>query len=385
MKILTIALATLLLAACASAPPPQLPSPNGLLHDELFGPPSTRIDARDVFALSDDMRRFLRVEIADELIFKGSRQGLFDALYSRGQLQLEYETRITRNAAEAFAARSGNCLSLVIMTAAFAKELSLPVKFQSAVASETWSRDAGIQYYIGHVNLTLSARSMDVMFGRAGTDNLTIDFLPPQETRGMSTRVVDEKTIVAMYMNNRAAESISVGKLDDAYGWARAALLHNPSFLNSYNTLGVIYLRHGNMPEATAALDHALVLDPQNTKVMANLASVLTATGRTAEANALMAKLDRLEPNPPFAYLNRGMTALHSGDYQSAREQFAKEVARAPYNDELHYWLAVAYAGLGDTEQARRELARALDYSTTRKDHDLYAAKLDRLRASQVH
>jgi len=385
MKILTIALATLLLAACASAPPPQLPSPNGLLHDELFGPPSSRIDAGDVFALSDDMRRFLRVEIADELIFKGSRQGLFDALYSRGQLQLEYETRITRNAAEAFAARSGNCLSLVIMTAAFAKELSLPVKFQSAVASETWSRDAGIQYYIGHVNLTLSARSMDVMFGRAGTDNLTIDFLPPQETRGMSTRVVDEKTIVAMYMNNRAAESISVGKLDDAYGWARAALLHNPSFLNSYNTLGVIYLRHGNMPEATAALDHALVLDPQNTKVMANLASVLTATGRTAEANALMAKLDRLEPNPPFAYLNRGMTALHSGDYQSAREQFAKEVARAPYNDELHYWLAVAYAGLGDTEQARRELARALDYSTTRKDHDLYAAKLDRLRASQVH
>jgi tetratricopeptide (TPR) repeat protein len=385
MKILTIALTTLLLAACASAPPPPLPSPNGLFHDELFGPPSSRIDASDVFALSDDMRRFLRVEIADELIFKGSRQGLFDALYSRGQLQLEYETRITRNAAEAFAARSGNCLSLVIMTAAFAKELSLPVKFQSAVASETWSRDAGIQYYIGHVNLTLSARSMDVMFGRVGTDNLTIDFLPPQETRGMSTRVVDEKTIVAMYMNNRAAESISVGKLDDAYGWVRAALLHNPAFLNSYNTLGVVYLRHGNMPEAAAALDHALVLDPQNTKAMANLVSVLTASGRTAEANALSAKLDRLEPNPPFAYLNRGMTALNRGDYQSAREQFAKEVARAPYNDELHYWLAVAYAGLGDTEQARRELARALDYSTTRKDHDLYAAKLDRLRASQVH
>jgi Flp pilus assembly protein TadD len=383
MKILTIALTTLLLAACASAPPTP-PTPNGLLHDELFGPPSSRINAADVFALSDDMRRFLRVDIADELSFKGVRQGLFDALYARGQLQLEYESRITRNAAEAFAARSGNCLSLVIMTAAFAKELSLPVKFQSAVASETWSRDAGIQYYIGHVNLTLGARSMDVMFGRVGTDNLTIDFLPPQETRGMSTRLVDEKTIVAMYMNNRAAESISAGKLDDAYGWARAALLHNPSFLNSYNTLGVVYLRHGNMPEAAAALDHALVLDPQNTKVMANLVSVLTASGRAAEATALSAELDRLEPNPPFAYLNRGITALNRGDYQSAREHFAKEVARAPYNDELHYWLAVAYAGLGDTEQARRELARALDYSTTRKDHDLYAAKLARLRSSQV-
>jgi len=384
MKFRTIALTTLLLTACASAPPPP-PSPNGLLHDQLFGPPSSRINAEDVFALSDGMRRFLRVDIVDELNFKGVRQGLFDALYSRGQLQLEYETRVTRNAAEAFAARSGNCLSLVIMTAAFAKELNMPVKFQSAVANETWSRDGNIQYYIGHVNLALGARSMDVMFGRAATDQLTIDFLPPQETRGMSTRLVDEKTIVAMYMNNRAAESFSVGKLDDAYGWARAAILHNPAFLNSYNTLGVIYQRHGNLPEAVAVLDHALALDPQNTKVMANLVSVLTASGRGAEANALTVKLDRLEPNPPYAYLNRGMTALHSGDYQSAREQFAKEVARAPYNDELHYWLAVAYAGLGDTEQARRELAKALDYSTTRKDHDLYAAKLDRLRASQVH
>ena len=382
MKSWTVALIALLLAACATTPPP--PPTDGLLHDQLFAAPSMRISADDVFALNDSMRRFLRVDIADELNFKGVRQGLFDALYSRGQLQLEYETRMTRNAAEAFAARSGNCLSLVIMTAAFAKELSLPVKFQSAMASEIWSRDGNIQYYIGHVNLTLGARSMDVMFGRAATDQLTIDFLPPQETRGMSTRLVDEKTIVAMYMNNRAAESFSMGKLDDAYGWARAAILHNPSFLNSYNTLGIIYQRHGNLPEAAAVLEHALALDPANTKVMANLVSVLTASGRTTDAVALTAKLDRLEPNPPFAYLNRGMTALRSGDYRSAREQFAKEIARAPYNDELHYWLAVAYAGLGENGQARIELAKALEYSTTRKDHDLYAAKLERIRMGQV-
>ena len=382
MKSWTVALIALLLAACATTPPP--PPTDGLLHDQLFAAPSMRISADDVFALNDSMRRFLRVDIADELNFKGVRQGLFDALYSRGQLQLEYETRMTRNAAEAFAARSGNCLSLVIMTAAFAKELSLPVKFQSAMASEIWSRDGNIQYYIGHVNLTLGARSMDVMFGRAATDQLTIDFLPPQETRGMSTRLIDEKTIVAMYMNNRAAESFSMGKLDDAYGWARAAILHNPAFLNSYNTLGIIYQRHGNLPEAAAVLEHALALDPANTKVMANLVSVLTASGRTTDAVALTAKLDRLEPNPPFAYLNRGMTALRSGDYRSAREQFAKEIARAPYNDELHYWLAVAYAGLGENGQARIELAKALEYSTTRKDHDLYAAKLERIRMGQV-
>ena len=144
------------------------------------------------------------------------------------------------------------------------------------------------------------------------------------------------------------------------------------------------YKKDRKLPEAAAVLEHALALDPANTKVMANLVSVLTASGRMTDAVALTAKLDRLEPNPPFAYLNRGMTALRSGDYRSAREQFAKEIARAPYNDELHYWLAVAYAGLGENGQARIELAKALEYSTTRKDHDLYAAKLERIRMGQV-
>ncbi|MEP6996419.1 MAG: tetratricopeptide repeat protein, partial [Betaproteobacteria bacterium] len=59
------------------------------------------------------------------------------------------------------------------------------------------------------------------------------------------------------------------------------------------------------------------------------------------------------------------------------------EIDRAPYYDEVHFWLATAYLGLGEIEQARKELALAMDYSTTRKDHDLYAAKLGRIMSQQ--
>ena len=52
------------------------------------------------------------------------------------------------------------------------------------------------------------------------------------------------------------------------------------------------------------------------------------------------------------------MAALQKGDYRTAHDLFAKEVARAPYNDEFHYWLAVADVGLGETESARWELAQ---------------------------
>ncbi len=59
---------------------------------------------------------------------------------------------------EAFQARTGNCLSLVIMTAAFAKEVGLPVRFQSVYVPETWSRSGNLYFSSGHVNLA-SARS----------------------------------------------------------------------------------------------------------------------------------------------------------------------------------------------------------------------------------
>jgi len=83
--------------------------------------------ADDVFAVSPEMRRYVATGIANDVRIRGPQQGLFDALYSRNQLQLEYESTMTRNAAQAYAARAGNCLSLVIMTAAFAKEMGLKV------------------------------------------------------------------------------------------------------------------------------------------------------------------------------------------------------------------------------------------------------------------
>ena len=60
-------------------------------------------------------------------------------------------------------------------------------------------------------------------------------------------------------------------------------------------------------------------------------------------------------------------------------------MARAPYYHEFHYALALAHAKLGDAAQARKHLALAMESSTTRGDHDLYAAKLDKIRAVQLH
>jgi tetratricopeptide (TPR) repeat protein len=369
-----------ILAGCATAPVTGRYEP--LFKDQLFAAPSERIDARDVFAINDAMRRYLATEIAARSLNRGFQQGLIDALYDKHQLRLEYDTEITRNAAQTFAARSGNCLSLVIMAAALAKELGLPVRYQKVLVEDAWSRSGDLYFSSSHVNLTLGTVQTDrVLNYQVAT--ATVDFVDPGSMRGKRLRVIEEGTIVAMYMNNRAAESLLRGKLDDAYWWARAAIEQDPRFMGSYNTLGVVYRHHGNLHEADQVLSHVLELEPGNTEVMSNLVLVLTDEGRVAEAKALAQKLAQLQPYPPFYFFNLGQIAMREGDYEKAKLMFAKEVDRDAYYHEFHFWLAAALVGLGEFKEARAQLTMAIENSTTRREHDLYAAKLDRITRQQ--
>jgi Tfp pilus assembly protein PilF len=379
MRPCALILCSLLLAACATTPAP--PVAQHLFADQFFAPPVERVLAADVFALSEPMRRYLAKDIASDLRNKGYRQGLVDALYRKEQLKLEYDSTLTRNAAQAFEARAGNCLSLVIMTAALAKELGLPVRYQSVPTEETWSRTGDLYFLIGHVNLAIGKRLTALGYNRNESDYLTIDFLPATDLRGR-TKILAEETIIAMYMNNRAVEFFADGRPDDAYWTVREAIAQDPGFMSSYNTLGAIYQQRGHLAEAERTFAHVLEREPENTRALSNRIAVLKAQGHDAEAKELGERLARLDPDPPFRYFDRGVAAMRAGDFKTARDLFTKEIAREAYYHEFHFWLALAYAGLGDIGHADEQLALAMENSTTRNDRDRYAAKLDRIRAA---
>jgi Tfp pilus assembly protein PilF len=369
-------LAALAVSACAVVPRGGSP----LFHDALFKPPGERIDAAAVFATTPAMRDYVHLDIAEEIKARGPQQGLFDALHERGRLQLEYDAVITRTAAEAFEARAGNCLSLVIMTAALAKELGLEVRYQRVVSDDLWSRSGETYFASGHVNVTLARKSRDPRVRFDEKQLLTIDFMPPAANQFPRTWEVAERTVVAMFMNNRAAEALAAERLDDAYWWAREAILQDPGYTSGYNTLGVVYKKHGNLGEAEAVLAAVLEREPRNANAMQNLALVYSDQGREGEADALTERLERLQPNTPFHYFDLGLEAMRAGDYRSARALFAREIERDPYYHEFHYWLAAACWRLGDADCARQHLGTAVEMSPTRGDREIYAAKLDRIR-----
>jgi Tfp pilus assembly protein PilF len=331
------------------------------------------------------MRRFLNIEIAAQLRRLGRLDGFVDAIQNGAQLKLKYDSSVTRTAAEAFDLRAGNCISMVIMTAALAKELGLPVYYQRVFAEEPWSRDGGILFRSGHVNLTLGRRLGDGDKWGDPNRHITIDFLPQEDVRGYRTRDIEERTVIAMFMNNRAAESLARGKLDDAYWWAREAITRDSGFLDAYNTLGVVYHRHGNLGESERVFRQLLQREPDNPTFISNLAGVLSAAGQQQAAQALLLQLQRIEPYPPFYFMDLAQSAMKRGDYAAAIGLFERELARDPDYHAAHFGLAVAYFHLDDVASAKEHLTAAMQDSTTPRDHDLYAAKLEWLRSHRTN
>ena len=379
MKAVIVALLSLLLGGCASAPP--IPPAADLFHDDRFAAPSVAIDPGAAMALSDAMREYIAGRILRTLRGVDRRQRLLDALYRKGDLKLEYDATMIRTAAQAFEARSGNCLALVMMTGAFAKEIGLGVRYQLVLGEEALDRAGDIAISIGHVNLTLDDRMQLLGVATTQRDPLTVDFLPSSDGRQPRTRTLAERTVVAMYLNNRAVESLTSARLDDAYWWAREAIRTDPELLGAYLTLGVVY-RNRQLPEfAEAALRRISEREPENKLALANRVIALHDLGRDDEAGALRQPLDRLDPHPPFSDFRLGMLALREHRLDDALRLFTREVERSPDYHEFQFWLAVTYAELNDPKHAAGHLARAMATSTTRRDHDLYAAKLDRLKA----
>ena len=74
------------LAACAELPAVPPAAPQTFLHDNSFASPAQPVDAREVFALDDSMRDYLRQGAAPLLRREGRAKGLVDALYARGEL-----------------------------------------------------------------------------------------------------------------------------------------------------------------------------------------------------------------------------------------------------------------------------------------------------------
>jgi Flp pilus assembly protein TadD len=377
-RVLTLIMAVLLLAGCATAPV-QAPGYQGLLADDAFERPAHPPDPSRIFALTPAMESFVVEQIQPLVHLYGVRDAVVQAMYETGRLKLRYDSDYTRTAPEAFQERAGNCLSLVILTAAVAKRMGLDVRFQRAPDERIWVRDGNLVSLVGHVNLSLAAAQSAAHRTQSPVEWLTIDFLPLQDAQHVRTVPVTEARIEAMYFNNRSVESLAGGRLTDAYWSARASMAQDPTFHSAYITLGVVLQRRGLLQRAEAAFRAALALEQDNLQALRNLAGVLPLVGKADEAAALQARLASVGPDPGELF-QEGLQAYVSGNFPHARQAFSKIVELAPDDHEAHFMLGMSDLMMNEPRRALADLKSARDIARADKDRVRYDSKIQRLQ-----
>lgn len=375
MKYLVSLMFCISLAGCVTAPVEPLEKSHTLFNDALFVAPTDKIDPAAVFAFDDEMQSFLDHEVLHRVFALGRVGALYEGLYTKDPKHFSYNALQTRTAEEVFHTRSGNCLSYTIMTAAFAKHMGLPVQFHQVDLGEVWDRNNNIEYRIGHVNLTIGEYN-----ATSQNSAKLFDFVNPEEASNGIQEDIAENVIVAMYMNNRAAEALAKGDLNNAYWWARAAIEQSPAFITAYNTLGVIYQRHQNPVDSERVFHRILDREPDNVLALSNEIQVLEKLGQVEQAKELHNRLATIQPNPPYYFFHRGIDAMRLQDFKTAKVEFTKEVNRASYNHEFHFWLALANYYLGNMNATREQLQVAMENSPNDEQRGLYAAKLAKLK-----
>lgn len=366
------------LSACSTTPaPPPGPALATLLHDSAFTAPATLPDAQAAAHAGPRLQAALATLGPEVLAAPDPRRELLRRLFPNEQMRLEYDSARTRSAEEAWAEQRGNCLSLVLVTAVAAQALGLPFEFLQVKVEEQWTQQGTLMLASGHVQLAMPATRRGLP---ASEQTLIVDFLPSEDLTPQTTQRLDWPTVLAMFMNNRAAEALVRGQVDEAYWHARAALQQDRSFGPALNTLGVVYRHRGLLPQAQQVFETLLALHGDDAKVLGNLIGTLRAQGLEAPAQALQLRLARLEPHPPLHFLRLGQAAAEQGRWTEARQHFLQERRRQPANPEVQFWLARAAWALGHAEAASTHLAQARALSTTPETQALYGAKLAWLR-----
>jgi Flp pilus assembly protein TadD len=155
----------------------------------------------------------------------------------------------------------------------------------------------------------------------------------------------------------RAREALSRGDRDAAARALRAAVCHAPDRSGGSFNLGVLHARAKEMTAAERYYRHALVVRPGHEGAAGNLADLLLALGRDAEAEGLCAAAARHAPMAALIHGNLALVRVRLGGKDAARRDIRRALCIQPGYAKA--WRIAAMLRHDESEPAERAYKRA--------------------------
>jgi len=370
-------LAVGLMVSCASNPPSTLETGNlgDLLDSASFGASPEIITAADIHRLSADQQ-----EAFFEYLDEPSRQSIPTHERVVDYLRIstsEFHYRgETYTASEALSRNSGNCLSLAILTTAFADLAGLDIGYQLVDSEPVFEWRGSVIYKGLHVRSILYDPTWQpgVLFIPLRRPGIRIDYFPSNSDRFVSN--LTKSQYVAMYYNNLAADAIGSDDYNAAYWLLRKSVDIAPENASAVNMMAVLHRRIGDEETAERIYQYGIAHLPSKVSFLRNYRVLLNKQARFEEADEIGKTLEALDEPNPIDWLQAGQAAYDDGDFQEAISFYRRAVKLAPYLHEAYLGMAKVYYELGDKVRARRELERAVEHADRPTTKSRYQAKL---------
>lgn len=147
------------------------------------------------------------------------------------------------------------------------------------------------------------------------------------------------------------------GRFEEGVEWAGKGLARYPRDYDLANTRGVFYRKLKRYPEAVADLELAQKLNPKQQAATTNLGNVLSDMGEYAKAEAVFAKLVRLDPRNSEYQRQLGRQLLKQGKIEPGLMRMRQAIAVK--RDNVDAWLDIV--GTLNEEHRTAEAEEQLD------------------------
>ncbi|HKL50328.1 MAG TPA: tetratricopeptide repeat protein [Wenzhouxiangellaceae bacterium] len=377
------AAAVSLLAGCAG------PSPREVEHDDLrsrapalnaslFGEPVPVPEFSEMVELTPeqqaDFKRFFHSGVNSR---HEPHQRVYEYLTRRlGDTDFQHRTL---SASTTIDTRSGNCMSLALVTTAFARLADVEIGWQLADADPVYSSEGSVIYSAEHIQTRLyrpefSLNSHSFAFGRP---YLLVDYYT--DNAPSSGTALSEFEMIALVYQNLAVEALAEGRLDESFWHLRAALEYDPVNSNLYNALAVVHRRAGDARTAEALYRFALDEFGDRLIILRNYRKLLLANNRIEDADRVERRIMVLPDPDPYPLLGLGDEAADQGKPDVALAYYRRAAEVAPYLHEVYLKMAQIHTQRGDLKRAERALRKARDHAWADSDQQRYQAKLTAL------
>lgn len=378
-RILVAALATLL-SACGTSPQIDF-SASELTPLQFEGriidsDDVERLDAPDLLALNDDMRAFVKKFTGESGNPRDRLLALHAAVKSSAGLDLEYDPFADGSAAEVFVRGTANCLSYANLFVALAREAGLDARYQWMDIRPQWHRVGGRVALRMHVNVLVRDHRDNQEF------MIDIDPLRRHQIAGSDT--LTDRQAEALYYGNKAMQSLSDDRADEAWSQTARALELAPDITHLWVNLGAVYRNQQQYDAAEKAYFRALSTDANDRSAMNNLAVLYRFTGQDEEEDYWLDRMNRYRLSNPYYHAGLGDIAGGKGDWDDAFEHYAKAVKLHPEDSELIYALGLIEHRRGNADAATRLIEKAIDEADFRVDQQNYRIQLKAIRKERA-